>query len=91
MSPSRKQFHLASLSVKAWYVIMSSEKTNINKLKELDSLKEALNGFENLAYFFVGKTGTICEFWSTQIDRDTHFEKMKSRLENVNTLLGILK
>ena len=70
---------------------MSSEINNVQKLLQNNSLRQILEKFENLAYFFVGKTGTICEFWSDKVDRDTRFELMKSRLENVNTLLTILK
>lgn len=73
------------------YVIMSSEKKKVHALVNTDHLKQLLGEFDNLAYFFVGKAGTICEFWSDQIDRDTQFEKMKSRLENVYLLLDVLK
>ena len=73
------------------YVIMSSEKKKVAKLINQKPLLLLLEKFDNLAYFFVGKTGTICEFWSDQIDNDTQFAIMKSRLENVNGLLALLK
>lgn len=73
------------------YVIMSSKKEKVQNLVNKKPLIKLLEQFDNLAYFFVGKTGTICEFWSDQIDRDTQFEKMRLRLENVSVLLGILK
>lgn len=83
--------NVIELENKTSYVILSSEQDKIKKLINKKSFKQLLGSFENLTYFFVGKTGTICEFWSTQIDKDTQFDKMKSRLENINKLLNLLK
>jgi len=72
------------------YVIMPPDNRKIERLIAKDEFKRSLGKFENLAYFFVGKSGTICEFWSDKIDRDTTFDIMKSRLDQIRILLSIL-
>jgi hypothetical protein len=72
------------------YVIMPPDNHKINRIIAKEEFRRSLAKFENLAYFFVGKSGTICEFWSDKIDRDTTFEIMKSRLDQIRILLSIL-
>ena len=73
------------------YMVISSEASKIKKIISQSDFVDTLEHIENMAYFFVGKTGTICEFWSDQIDRDTQFEKMEQRLEKVYKLLSLIK
>jgi hypothetical protein len=73
------------------YLVMSSDSTKIKHIITKNDFKQALEQIENMAYFFVGKTGTICEFWSEQVDRDTEITKMKTRLENVYRLLAFIQ
>lgn len=72
------------------YAIMPPDNRQIERLILKEEFKRSLANFDNLAYFFVGKSGTICEFWSDKIDRDTTFEIMKSRLDQIRILLSIL-
>ncbi|KAA3609988.1 MAG: hypothetical protein D8M58_07895 [Calditrichaeota bacterium] len=73
------------------FFIMPADNKKIKALIEKEELKDVLGTFENLAYFFVGQSGVICEFWSDKIDRDTGFEIMQPRLEQIQKLLEILK
>jgi hypothetical protein len=72
------------------YIIMPPANRKIEHIIAKEEFKRCLTKFDNLAYFFVGKSGTICEFWSEKIDRDTTFEVMKSRLDQIRVLLSIL-
>jgi hypothetical protein len=72
------------------YVIMPPNNRNIARLIAKEEFRRSLKRFDNLAYFFVGKSGTICEFWSDKIDRDTTFDVMKSRLDQIRILLSII-
>ena len=72
------------------YVIMPPNNRKIERLIAKEEFRRSLTRFNNLAYFFVGKSGTICEFWSDKIDRDTTFEVMKSRLDQIRILLSII-
>jgi len=72
------------------YVIMPPNNRKIENLIGKEEFRRSLRKFDNLAYFFVGKSGTICEFWSDKIDRDTTFDIMKSRLDQIRILLSIL-
>ena len=73
------------------FFIMPADSKNIKALAGNNNLKEIIGRFNNLAYFFIGKSGTICEFWSDKIDRDTQFEIMQPRLEQIQKLLEVLK
>jgi len=73
------------------YVIMPPDNQKIERITAKEEFKRCLTKFDNLAYFFVGKSGTICEFWSEKIDRDTTFDVMKSRLDQIRILLSILR
>jgi hypothetical protein len=72
------------------YIIMPPNNRKIEKLIAKEEFRRSLRKFDNLAYFFVGKSGTICEFWSDKIDRDTTFDVMKSRLDQIRILLSTL-
>jgi hypothetical protein len=69
------------------YIIMTGINKQSDQLIGNEKFKDALRNSDNLAYLFIGKSGTICEFWSAQIDKDTQFDRMKSRLENIQTLM----
>jgi len=73
------------------FFVMPADNKKIKALNSKEDLKQILGSFENLAYFFIGQSGTICEFWSDKIDRDTQFEIMQSQLEQIQKLLTILK
>ncbi len=72
------------------YFLMPANSKKIVTLSSKKELKEILEKFNNLAYFFIGKSGIICEFWSDKIDRDTEFEIMQPRLEQIRGLLAII-
>ena len=72
------------------YIIMPPANRKIETLLANEEFRRCLKKFDNLAYFFVGKSGTICEFWSEKIDQDTVFDVMKSRLDQIRILLSIL-
>jgi hypothetical protein len=73
------------------YIVMPGQDKEIGHILTSRKFQDALKNFEKLAYLFIGKSGTICEFWSTQIDKDTQFDLMKSRLKNIQTLMGTIK
>jgi hypothetical protein len=73
------------------FFVMPADNKKISALVGQEELKQILGTFDNLAYFFIGKSGTICEFWSDKIDRDTEFEIMQPRLEEIQKLLEIVK
>lgn len=72
-------------------VIMSADAQKLKRIISTPDFINTLEQIENMAYFFVGKTGTICEFWTDQVDRDTDFAKMKPRLEMIYKLLSFIK
>ena len=73
------------------YYIMPGDSEKVKVLTGDEGLKEVLEKFENLVYFFIGQSGAICEFWSDKIDIDTKFETMQPRLKQIRKLLEVLK
>ncbi len=73
------------------YYFMPASNGQVKKLAGEKSFIEILNNFDNLAYIFVGKTGTICEFYTETLDKDTEIEIMTERLEQIDKLLQKLK
>jgi len=73
------------------YIILTGSDKQAKQLISNEKFINALKNFDKLAYLFIGKSGTICEFWSAQIDKDTQFDLMKSRLENIQTLMEKIK
>ncbi len=72
------------------FYIMPADSAKVQEIIKKKELKDILDGFKNLAYFFIGQTGIICEFWSDKIDDDTAFEKLQPQLEQIQTLQKIL-
>lgn len=72
------------------YIIMPPHNRKIERMIVKDEFKRSLGKFKNLAYFFAGKSGTICEFWTDKVDRDTTFDLMKERLDQIRILLSFL-
>ncbi len=63
------------------------------KLERLAAKKEFINAvgrFDKLAYFFIGKSGVICEFKMDNAARDTEFEPLNARLQNIFILLSVI-
>jgi hypothetical protein len=72
------------------YIVMPSDNHKIRKIISKEGFRPALSQLDGLAYFFVGKSGTIVEFITDKIDRDTKFKLMKKRLEQINGLQSII-
>jgi len=73
------------------YHIMPASKPAINKLVTDSTFLALLDSFDHLAYFFVGKTGAICEFFTEALDKDTEFPVMEKRLGQIDALLQLIE
>lgn len=72
------------------YHVMPAGKPICKKLAADERFINLLTEFDRLAYFFVGKTGAICEFVSDALDKDTEFTVMEKRLSQIDALLNLI-
>ncbi|MCB9059451.1 MAG: hypothetical protein H6627_12845 [Calditrichae bacterium] len=73
------------------YVLLPANNRKVEKIIAKDEFRRVLKKFNNLAYFFVGRSGTICEFWTDKLDKDTEFKVMNERLNQIRMMLGVLE
>jgi len=73
------------------YIVLPANNRKIQKILERPDFRKTLQKFDKMAYLFVGKSGTICEFWTDKIDRDTEFTLMKNRIDQIQLLHSVLK
>ena len=83
--------HELSTSNGTIFYLMPADNKKVVTLTAKEELEEILESLDKLAYFFIGQSGVICEFWSDKIDRDTHFKILQPRLEQIQKLLQLLK
>ncbi len=73
------------------YMVMPGDNRKLERLAKKPGFRRALGRFSNLAYFFVGKSGTICEFRAKDLPRETEFDKMRERIQNIQLMLSELQ
>jgi hypothetical protein len=62
----------------------------IARLLDNKEVRELLNGWKDLAYFFAGETGIMYEFVTEAVVKSTEAEALKKRLEEIRRFLGVL-
>ena len=73
------------------YVLLPANNKKIEDIMAREDFRRVLRKFNQLAYLFVGKSGTIVEFWTDKIDKDTVYEQMDERLGLIRMMLGTLE
>lgn len=73
------------------YVLLPANNRKIERIMAKEDFRRILKKFNNLAYLFVGRSGTICEFWTDKLDKDTEFKMMQERLNQIRMMLGVLE
>ncbi|RMH63512.1 MAG: hypothetical protein D6677_06990 [Calditrichaeota bacterium] len=79
------------LAGKTRYHIMPAHNRKLERIITRDDFNAALARFNDLAYFFVGKTGTICEFRVTNLQKETEIDTLDARLQNIFIMLQTLR
>ncbi len=74
----------------ARYHLMPDDNRKLQRLAGREAFVRAVGRFNNLAYFFIGKSGVICEFKMDNVARDTEFELLNTRLQNIFILLSVI-
>ncbi len=72
------------------YLIRPANNRKIERLINKKDFRRVLAQFDGLAYFFVGKSGTLCEFNTERVDQDSKFENLKRTLNQILLLLKTL-
>ena len=72
------------------YLIRPANNRKIERLTDKEDFRRALSQFDNLAYFFVGKSGTLCEFYTERVDQDSKFDNLQKILNQIMLLIRTL-
>ena len=73
------------------YHIMPGKNRKLERIIARPEFVSALGRFHDLAYFFVGKTGVICEFRVSNLQKETHIDVLDGHLQNIFILLQSLR
>jgi hypothetical protein len=68
------------------FLVRPVSKPEIQQLLKQDIFKAFINEFNDLAYFFSGKTGILCEFKTDQIAVACELDRLKKRLDLIDGL-----
>lgn len=66
------------------FLIRPISKQPIKQLIRHEIFNQFINEFNDLAYFFSGKTGILCEYVTDQVAQATEFVHLKKRLELID-------
>ncbi len=72
------------------YHLMPDDNRKLQRLAAREDFVKAVGRFDALAYFFIGKSGVICEFKMDNMAHDTEFELLNGRLQNIFILLSVI-
>ncbi|MBN1407079.1 MAG: hypothetical protein JW956_04790, partial [Calditrichaceae bacterium] len=62
------------------FILRPISETKVKQVTENPILLEFINEFRDLAYYFSGKTGILCEYIVDQAAEATTFDQLKRRL-----------
>jgi len=68
------------------FIIRPGSNQSVKDLIENNILTEFINEFRNLAYYFSGRTGVLCEYMVDQAAESTQFEQLSKRLLLIENL-----